>query len=98
MPVAVQINEALSDRFSARDGNQSRTLPSLDSGAPQIRITPDLIALARAGVSVREFSMAVDVFNDGACFVMCIGIYITVITYIVSLNNLNELGLRNSPI
>ena len=38
----------------------------MDSGAPQIRITPDLIALARAGVSVREFSMAVDVFNDGA--------------------------------
>jgi HAE1 family hydrophobic/amphiphilic exporter-1 len=64
--VAVQINEALSDRFPARDGNQIRTLPGLDSGAPQIRITPDLIALARAGVSVREFSMAVDVFNDGA--------------------------------
>ena len=39
---------------------------SLDSGAPQIRITPDLTALARAGVTVRELSAAVDVFNDGA--------------------------------
>ena len=56
----------MSDRFSTRDGNQIRTLPGLDSGAPQIRITPDLSALARAGVSVREFSMAIDVFNDGA--------------------------------
>ncbi len=66
LPVAAQLNEALSDRFPTRDGNQIRTLPGLDSGAPQIRITPDLIALARAGVSVREFSMAIDVFNDGA--------------------------------
>ena len=66
LPVAAQLNEALSDRFPTRDGNQIRTLPGLDSGAPQIRITPDLSALARAGVSVREFSMAIDVFNDGA--------------------------------
>ncbi len=65
LPVAVKLNEALSNRFPARDGNQIRTLPGLDSGAPQIRITPDLIALARAGVSVREFAMAIDVFNDG---------------------------------
>ena len=66
LPVAVQVNDALSEQFSARDGNQIRILPGLDSGAPQIRITPDLTALARAGVSVREFSSAIDVFNDGA--------------------------------
>ena len=62
----MQVNDALNEQFSARDGNQIRTLPGLDSGAPQIRITPDLTALARAGVSVREFSSAIDVFNDGA--------------------------------
>ncbi len=66
LPVAMQVNAALEARFSRRDGNQIRALPSLDSGAPQIRITPDLAALARAGVSVRELSAAVDVFNDGA--------------------------------
>ena len=66
LPVAVQVNEALSQKFPRRDGNQIRTLPGLDSGAPQIRITPDLTALARAGVSVREFAAAIDVFNDGA--------------------------------
>lgn len=66
LPIAVQVNEALAERFPPRDGNQIRTLPGLDSGAPQIRITPDLTALARAGISVREFSAAIDVFNDGA--------------------------------
>ena len=65
LPVAVQVNDALSQKFPRRDGNQIRTLPGLDSGAPQIRITPDLTALARAGVSVREFTAAIDVFNDG---------------------------------
>ena len=66
LPVAIQVNAALEARFSRRDGNQIRALPSLDSGAAQILITPDLTALARAGVTVRELSAAVDVFNDGA--------------------------------
>ena len=39
----------------------------LDSGAAQIRITPDLTALGPSWCfSVRELSAAVDVFNDGA--------------------------------
>ncbi|MFZ8924471.1 MAG: efflux RND transporter permease subunit [Candidatus Puniceispirillaceae bacterium] len=65
LSAAIQVNDALSRRFPGRDGNQIRTLPGLDSGAPQIRITPDLSALARAGVTVRDFASAVDVFNDG---------------------------------
>jgi HAE1 family hydrophobic/amphiphilic exporter-1 len=66
LPIAYRLNEALSTRFSRRDGNQIRAIPSLDNGAPQIRISPDLTALARAGVSVRELASTVDVFNDGA--------------------------------
>jgi HAE1 family hydrophobic/amphiphilic exporter-1 len=66
LPIAYRLNEALSDRFSRREGNQIRAIPSLDNGAPQIRISPDLTALARAGVSVRELASTVDVFNDGA--------------------------------
>jgi len=66
LPVAIAVNDALDARFPRRDGNQIRALPSLESGAPQIRITPDLPALARAGVTVRELALAVDVFNDGA--------------------------------
>ena len=66
LPVAQTISEALEQKFSRREGNQIRAIPSLNSEAPQIRITPDLNALARAGISVRELSSAVDVFNDGA--------------------------------
>jgi len=66
LPVAMQVNAALEARFSHHDGNQIRALPSLDLGAAQILISPNLTALARAGVSVRELSAAVDVFNDGA--------------------------------
>mgnify|MGYP001161251515 FL=1 len=66
LPIAYRLNEALSDRFSRREGNQIRAIPSLDDGAPQIRISPDLMALARAGVSVRELASTVDIFNDGA--------------------------------
>ena len=66
LPIAIQVNAELEARFSRRSGNQIRALPSLDSGAAQIRITPDLTALARAGITVRELSAAVDVFNDGA--------------------------------
>mgnify|MGYP001169600816 FL=1 len=66
LPIAYRLNEALSTRFSRRDGNQIRAIPSLDNGAPQIRVSPDLIALARAGITVRELASTVDVFNDGA--------------------------------
>ena len=40
LPIAYRLNEALSTRFSRRDGNQIRAIPSLDNGAPQIRIRP----------------------------------------------------------
>ncbi|ADE38595.1 efflux RND transporter permease subunit [Candidatus Puniceispirillum marinum] len=66
MPIALALNNALEAKFTRREGNQLRAIPSLSSGAPQIRITPDLTALARAGVTVRELSAAVDIFNDGA--------------------------------
>ena len=66
LPIAFRVNERLGEIFPRADGNQVRALPNLDNGAPQIRITPKLNALARAGVSVREVTSAVDVFNDGA--------------------------------
>ncbi|MEK9960270.1 MAG: efflux RND transporter permease subunit, partial [Rhodobiaceae bacterium] len=60
------MTEKLAELFPRTEGSQVRALPNLDNGAPQIRITPDLAALARAGVSVRDVTSAVDVFNDGA--------------------------------
>jgi len=66
LPFAFRVNERLAELFPRTEGNQVRALPNLDNGAPQIRITPDLASLARAGVSVRDVTTAVDVFNDGA--------------------------------
>ena len=66
LPFAYRLNDAIAELFPRREGNQVRAIPNLNNGAPQIRIVPDLGALARAGVSVRELSTAVDVFNDGA--------------------------------
>jgi len=65
-PVVRELDAELSRVFPSSKGNQIRLLPSLDSGSPQILITPNPSALARAGVSIRDFSSAVDVFNDGA--------------------------------
>ena len=66
LPIAFRVNERLGELFPRTEGNQVRAFPNLDNGAPQIRITPDLAALARAGVSVRDVTSSVDVFNDGA--------------------------------
>ena len=66
LPIAYRVNERIAELFPRTEGNQVRAIPNLDNGAPQIRITPDLNALARAGVSVRDVSSAVDVFNDGS--------------------------------
>ena len=65
-PVVRNIDTQLNERFPPSKGNQIRIIPSLDAGSPQVLITPNTTALARAGITVREFSAALDVFNDGA--------------------------------
>ena len=59
------LSERLDEAFPARDGHQLRVIPSLNANVPQIRIKPDLERLANAGLSSRDFTTAVDVFNDG---------------------------------
>ena len=100
LPVAIQVNDALSQRFPRRNGNQIRTLPGLDSGAPQIRITPDLSALARAGVSVSEFAGAIDVFNDGANVIQVPidGQLIDMVVSGVNAENLTASQLQDIPV
>lgn len=64
-----QVARALSDEidqvFPSADGNQMRVLPSLNANVPQIKIIPNLEKLANSGLSARDFTSAVDVFNDG---------------------------------
>ena len=46
-------------------GNQLRPVPGLELGAPEVRVLPNRLKLADAGVSARELADTVDVFNDG---------------------------------
>ncbi len=47
------------------EGHQFRPNPGLELGMPEVRIIPDRLRLADNGLSARELSLAVDVFNDG---------------------------------
>ena len=64
-PIVQQLDDKLVTFFPPNKGNQIRILPSLDSGSPQILVIPNANALARSGVSIREFSSSLDIFNDG---------------------------------
>ena len=63
--VARQLTQILDESFPVSDGNQVRILPSLDSGAPQIRISPIPEQLVKIGITAREFSSLIDILNDG---------------------------------
>ncbi|MEZ5668881.1 MAG: efflux RND transporter permease subunit [Alphaproteobacteria bacterium] len=47
------------------EGNQTRPLPDLTLGAPEVRLYPDRLRLADNGVSAVELGQTVDAFNDG---------------------------------
>ncbi len=47
------------------EGNQMRPRPGLELGAPELRVIPDRVRLADAGVSVRELGDTIDMYNDG---------------------------------
>ena len=65
LPVTTALSERLDAAFPAADGNQLRVIPSLNAGVPQIRVSPRPEVLARIGMTAREFSTAIDLFNDG---------------------------------
>ncbi|NKC10877.1 MAG: MMPL family transporter [Gammaproteobacteria bacterium] len=48
-----------------QEGTQIRPNPGLELGAPEVRVLPDRVRLADAGVTVRELGLTVDTFNDG---------------------------------
>ena len=63
--VTTALNNALAQAFPRNEGNQIRVLPSLNTGTPQIQLTPDPVALAASGLSMQSFAQAVDIYNDG---------------------------------
>lgn len=65
LPVAQRLSDLLDEQFPQDNGNQLRIIPSLDSGTPQIQISPQSDMLARIGMTAAEFATAIDIFNDG---------------------------------
>ena len=63
--VALQAAGLVSGVPPREQGHQLRPKPGLELGAPEVRLIPDRIRLADAGVSARTLATTVDAFNDG---------------------------------
>ena len=64
--VAKRVDQGLKQIFmQSNAGHQVRVQPSLELGAPEVRVYPDRIRLADNGVSARELGLTLDAYNDG---------------------------------
>ncbi len=58
---AGKVNQAL----PRSEGNQFRPRPGLELGSPELRMQPDRVRLADAGIDARTLGLTLDAFNDG---------------------------------
>jgi HAE1 family hydrophobic/amphiphilic exporter-1 len=65
LEVARGIDELIREVLPRSEGHRVRPRPGLELGAPEIRIIPDQLRLADAGLTVSELARTVDAFNDG---------------------------------
>jgi len=63
--VALQATDQIAQILPRSQGHQFRPLPGLELGAPEVRVLPNPVRLADAGLSARDLGEAVDTFNDG---------------------------------
>ncbi len=63
--IALKAAGLVSGTLPREQGHQLRPKPGLELGAPEVRLIPDRIRLADAGVSARTLATTVDAFNDG---------------------------------
>jgi len=47
------------------EGHQFRPIPGLELGAPEVRLIPDRVRLADAGLSAGDLAATIDAYNDG---------------------------------
>ena len=47
------------------EGHQFRPIPGLELGAPEVRLVPDRLRLADAGLTTQSLAATVDAYNDG---------------------------------
>ena len=65
LAVAGQAAGAISGLLPRSDGHQFRPIPGLELGAPEVRLVPDRVRLADAGLSTQDLAATVDAYNDG---------------------------------
>jgi HAE1 family hydrophobic/amphiphilic exporter-1 len=63
--IANKVDRRLAKVFPRSEGHQVRPKPSLELGAPEVRVYPDRIRLADNGVTARELGLTLDAYNDG---------------------------------
>jgi len=65
LSVAMRAAGMVMQHFPFAEGNQMRPIPELTLGSPEVRVVPDRLKLANAGVGARELGLTVDAYNDG---------------------------------
>lgn len=65
LAVAGQAAGMVSSILPRSEGHQFRPIPGLELGAPEIRLIPDRLRLADAGLDAGALAATVDAFNDG---------------------------------
>ena len=65
LAVALRAAGRIGAVFPRQEGNQFRPQPGLELGSPEVRLAPDRVRLADAGVDAQTLAQTVDAFNDG---------------------------------
>ncbi len=63
--IAGQAAGMISGLLPRQDGHQFRPIPGLELGAPEVRLLPNRLLQADAGVSTTDLATTVDAYNDG---------------------------------
>ena len=65
LAVAGQAAGIIGGLLPRSEGHQFRPIPGLELGAPEVRILPDRVRLADAGLSTAQLAATIDAYNDG---------------------------------
>ncbi|MEM1430950.1 MAG: efflux RND transporter permease subunit [Pseudomonadota bacterium] len=63
--VAGQAAGMIAGLLPRSEGHQFRPIPGLELGAPEVRMIPDRVRLADAGLSAADLAATIDAYNDG---------------------------------
>ncbi len=63
--VAGQAAGTIAQLLPRSEGHQFRPIPGLELGAPEVRLIPDRLRLADAGLTTQALASTIDAYNDG---------------------------------